>query len=111
MSYSKDSILYCSKCKNKPTCIFPCYPVERLLDSVTKPATEIPINYADQIEISPSEAFVPPESWTRKSTKRKVFDLCFIDNLTQQHTANLIGITRQRVNQIAIEILSLIDNL
>ncbi len=112
MSRSKDSKLYCIHCKKRPACTLPCYPVERLLDSITQPATETPIDYADQIsEVSPNEVFVPSESWVRKSTKRKVFELCIIDRMTHQNASIVIGVTRQRVTQIASEILSLVDSL
>ncbi len=111
MSKSKDSILYCCKCKHKPSCNTPCYPVERLLDSVTVQPTETPIEYADQIEVSPSEAFVPPRSWADKSNKRKVFELCIIDHMTHQKASIVIGVTRPRVTQIVSEILSLVDSL
>ena len=82
-----------------------------MLESVTSPATEIPVEYADRVEVSPAEAFIAPKSWSDKSTKRKVFELCFIDKHTHQYASIAIGVTRPRVTQIVREILSLIDNL
>lgn len=111
MSKSKDSILYCAKCRHKLSCTVPCYPVERLLDSVTVHPTEVSIEYADQIEVSPSEAFVPSLTWTNKSNKRKVFELCIIDGHTQQYAAVVVGCSQPRVATIIKEIMQHIDKL
>jgi hypothetical protein len=82
-----------------------------LLGTLTPAPTESPVDYAEQIEISPHDAFVTPLKWDNKSTKRKVFELCIIDKYTHQQASITIGITRQRVSQIASEILSVIDKL
>jgi hypothetical protein len=111
ISMSKDSYSYCAKCKKKPTCSSLCYPVEHLLESVTTQPTEPSIDYADQLEVSPHEAFVPPITWTSKSTKRKVFELCIIDKITHQQASIMVGVTRPRVTQIVSEIFTLIDKL
>jgi hypothetical protein len=108
---SKDSTSYCARCAHCKTCTTPCYPVECLLESVTKQPSETPIEYADRLEISPNEVFIPPDSWTHKSLKRKVFELYFIDNHTQQYISVTVGCSQPRVSQIINDLLAVIDSL
>ena len=106
-----DASKYCARCKKRRDCASPCYPVEQLLKSVTKPLVELRISAVDLIDTNPSDVFEPPESWVRKSTKRKIFDLYFIDHLTQTHVAGLVGCNQQYVSVVTTQILELIDKL
>jgi hypothetical protein len=85
--------------------------VERLLDSITKKPTELPTDLAELFELAPNEAFVPPDSWVKKSTHRKVFELCIVDKLTQSKAAIIIGCDQATVSRNMHDILVMIDNL
>lgn len=108
----RTSELYCAKCRHRRTCAAPCYPVERLLATVTEEQHEVVTDTLDTMEDTPSNyAFIPSSSWEHKSLKRKIFELYFIDKLSQPQVACIAGCSHQYVSRVATELLSIIDKL
>ena len=106
----RDSELYCKRCKNRKHCREVCYPVEQLLDAVTREDTP-PAWYREFVQGTTGEFFFPPRGWTDKSNSRKVFELIYQDGMTQTQAASIVGMSQQMVSRILARIQGIVDDL